>query len=89
MEEMEHGAADEDGFGDAGGHSGSVELGEAERRLAKLAVLLLGVREPFHQALLVYIFDAAAALARVEKWLFDSAFAPAYPTGVSVVAMSV
>lgn len=43
-----------------------IEFCETERGLAKLAVLLLGVGEPFHQTFLVDEFDAAAAFAWVE-----------------------
>jgi hypothetical protein len=66
-----------------------VELGEAERRLAKLAILLLGVGEPFHQAFLVHKFDTAAALARIEERLFGGAFTAAYPTSVTILDMSI
>lgn len=48
------------------GHVGIVELCEAEGRFAKLAVLLLRVRQPFHQTFLVDILNAAAAFAWVE-----------------------
>jgi len=48
------------------GHVGAVELGEAEGRLAEFAVLLLGVGEPLHQAVLMYMLDAATAFARIE-----------------------
>lgn len=44
-----------------------VELGESEGGLAQLAVLLVGVRQPLHEAVLVDMFDASAALARVEQ----------------------
>jgi hypothetical protein len=47
-------------------HVGSVELGEAKGRFAKLAVLLLGVGQPLHQAVLVDVLDASAAFARIE-----------------------
>ena len=58
-------------------HIGIVELGEAEGRLAQLAVLLVRVREPFHQAFLVDEFDAAAAFAGVEERFGGRAFAAA------------
>jgi hypothetical protein len=73
-------AAYEDGGRNPDGHAGVVELGEAERGLAKLAVLLLRVRQPLHEAFLVDVFDAAAALARVEERLVCGAFPPTYAT---------
>jgi hypothetical protein len=65
-------------------HIGVVELGETKRRLAELAVLLLGVREPLHQAVLVDVLDAAAAFARIEEGIVGSGLASAYAAGVGV-----
>lgn len=72
----------EDVEGDGLWHVRGVELGEAEGRFAQLAVLLLGMGKPFHQAVLVNVFDAATAFARVEQRLIWSSLAPAYSTGV-------
>lgn len=47
-------------------HEWRVELSEAKRCLAQLAVLLLRMRQPLHQTVLVDVLYAAAALARVE-----------------------
>lgn len=43
-----------------------IELCESEGRLAKLAMLLLRVLQPLHEAFLVNKHDAATALARME-----------------------
>lgn len=48
------------------GHIGGVELCESKGSLAQLAVLLLRVGKPFHQAVLMDVFDAAAAFTRIE-----------------------
>jgi hypothetical protein len=47
-------------------HARAVELGEAERRFAEFAVLLLGVGQPFHQAILMNMLNTAATFARTE-----------------------
>lgn len=59
-------------------HVRIVKFREAEGRLAQLAVLLVRVRKPLHEAFLVDILDAATAFARVEERLFGAAFAAAY-----------
>lgn len=41
---MANGAAEENGGGNAGGHMGMVQLGEAEGGFAQLAVFLLRMR---------------------------------------------
>lgn len=64
---MQDGPLYKDGGGKGLGHVRMVQLGEAKGRLAELTVLLLGVGEPFHQAVLVDEFDTAATLARVEE----------------------
>jgi hypothetical protein len=87
LEYVHGGAADKDGGGDAARHGGVVELGEAEGRLAELAVLLLRVREPLHEALLVDVFDAAAALAREEQRLLLSALAAADAARIRLVVV--
>lgn len=71
---------DEYVYGQRLGHVGGVELGEAERRLAELAVLLLRVRQPLHQTVLVDKFDATAALAWIEQRLFWCTLATTYST---------
>lgn len=88
-EHVQGSTTDEDGGRDGVGHSRVVQLGEAKGGFAELAVLLLGVRQPFHEALLVDIFDAAAALAWVEERLIQSAFAAAYSAGVGLVLVMV
>ena len=47
-------------------HVWVIELREPKRGFTQLAVLLLRVRQPFHQAALMNELDAAAALAWVE-----------------------
>jgi hypothetical protein len=76
---------DEDVPWQLGWHIGIVEFGKAERRLTQLAVLLVRVREPFHQAFLVNILNAAAAFAWVEERLLWCAFTAAYAAGGMVV----
>lgn len=44
-------------------HVRGVEFGEAKGGFAKLAIFLLRVRQPFHEAILVYKHDAAATPA--------------------------
>jgi hypothetical protein len=61
-----------------------VEFGEAKGRLAELAVLLVGVRKPLHQAVLVDELDAATALAGVEERLRSGSLAAAYPARVAL-----
>lgn len=58
--------ADEYVEGQALRHVWGVKLSEAEWRLTQLTMLLLGVGEPFHQAILVDELDATTAFARVE-----------------------
>lgn len=64
------------------GHVGIVEFGEAEGRLAQLAVLFVGVTEPFHQAVLVHKLDAARAFAWVEERLIETTLAATNAAGV-------
>lgn len=66
------------------GHVGSVEFGEAKGCLAQLAVFLLGMGQPFHQAVLMDIFDASAAFARIEEGFVCGAISPTYSTGVGI-----
>lgn len=66
------------------GHVRRVELCEPERSLAKLAVLLLRMRQPLHQAVLVDIFYTTTTLARKEERLVVGGFASAYSTGVDI-----
>lgn len=63
-------------------HGVVVQFREAEGSLAQLAVFLLGMREPFHQTLLVDKLDTATAFARVVEWLLRRCFAPTYATRV-------
>lgn len=62
-----------------------VELGEAERRLAQLAVLLLGVGQPLHQAVLMDELDAAAAFAGIEEWFVFGSLRATYSTSVGFI----
>ena len=62
-----------------------VELGEAEGRLAQLAVLFLRMGQPLHQTVLVHIFDAATAFAGVEERFLDGALGSAYSTGIRII----
>lgn len=87
LQDVDGGAAEKDGGGYGGGHGGMVQLGEAEGRLAQLAVFLLGVGQPLHETFLVHILDAAAALARVEERLFGGAFSATDATGVDIVSV--
>jgi len=82
---VDGGTAEEDGCGYAMGHARVVKFCETERGLAQLAVFLLRVREPLHEAFLVHIFDASAAFARVEQRLVWAALAAANATGVDIV----
>lgn len=75
---------DENIEGDGLWHVRGVELGEAEGCFAQFAVLLLGMGEPFHEAILVNILDAATAFARVEQGLIRCSLASAYSTGVGL-----
>lgn len=75
--------------GDGVGHLGRVKLREPKGGLAKLAVFLLRVREPFHQTVLVDVFDASAAFARVEQGFVGRGLAAADPAGVRVDAGTV
>lgn len=64
------------------GHAGVIELGKAKGGFAELAVFLLGVRQPLHQAFLVDVFDAAATLARIEERFFQGTLAATYTASV-------
>jgi hypothetical protein len=44
------------------------------------------VRQPFHQALLVDVFDAAAAFARIEERFLVGALSTAYATGIGLIS---
>jgi hypothetical protein len=66
------------------GHVGRVKLGEAEGRLAELAVFLLGMRQPFHQAILMDVLYAATAFARIKERLVRSTFAPTDSTCIGI-----
>ena len=66
-------------------HVGIVELGEAEGRLAQFAVLLVRVREPFHETFLVDELDAAAAFARMEERFVGGAVGSTDATGGRLV----
>jgi hypothetical protein len=85
---MQYSPADEDARRQSLGHVRRVELCEVEGRLAQLAVLLLRVRQPLHQAVLVHELDAAAALARIEERLVSRPFASAYSAGVHILTAS-
>ena len=61
-----------------------VELGEAERRLAEFAVLLVRVTKPFYETLLVHELDAAGAFAGVEEGFGGAAFRATDAAGVRV-----
>lgn len=65
-------------------HLGRVELGETKRGLAQLAVFLVGVRQPFHEAILVDKHDAASTLAREVQGLFLVSLGTAYSTSIDV-----
>lgn len=82
---MDGGTAEKDRGGNGLGHGRMVQLGEAEGRLAQLAVFLLRVGQPLHQAFLVDIFDAAAALAGIEERLLGGALSPTYSTCIGIV----
>jgi hypothetical protein len=43
------------------------------------------MRQPFHQAFLVDVFDAAAAFARKEQRLFSGALSSTYAAGIGFV----
>jgi hypothetical protein len=85
---MQSGAAQKDGRGYAAGHAGMVQLREAKGRLAQLAVLLLGVGQPLHQALLVDVLDTTTALARVKQRLVNCALPAAYTASVCFVSVT-
>ena len=82
---MQDSAADKDDGRYPVWHSWMVEFGEAEGCFAEFAVLFLGMRQPLHQAVLVDVFDAAAAFARVEQRLLSGALATTYSAGVGLV----
>jgi len=65
------------------GHMRVIELGEAKGCLAEFAVFLVGMREPFHQAVLVHKLDASTALARIEQGLRGCALATADPACIT------
>ena len=85
LQDVDGGAAEKDGGWDGVGHGGMVQLGEAERRLAQLAVLLLRVGQPLHEAFLVDVFDAAAALAGIEERFLGGALTPTDTTCIGIV----
>ena len=59
-----------------------VELCESKGSLARLAMLLLRVGEPFHETFLVDELDAPTAFAGMEERFFSGAFSAAYSTGI-------
>ena len=63
---MYHGATKEDPGGKVLWHIRRIQLCKSEWRFAELAILLLRVGQPFHQAILVDVLDGTAALARVK-----------------------
>lgn len=65
-----------------GGHLRVVELCKPKGRLAQLAMFLLRVRQPLHQAVLVDKLDATAAFARVEQGFFSRSFSSTYSAGI-------
>ncbi len=67
-------------------HVWRIQLREAKGGLAKLTVLLLRMRQPFHQAVLVNVLDTATAFARMKQGLGIASFSSAYPAGVHVSA---
>lgn len=85
LQNVDGGTAEKDGGGNGFGHGGMVQLGEAERRLAQLAVFLLRVGQPLHQTFLVDVFDAAAALAGVEERFLGGALSPTDSTCIGIV----
>lgn len=67
-------------------HIGRVQLGEAEGRFAQLAVLLLGMREPLHQAVLVDELDASTAFAGVEELFCLGCLPSTYSAELNLIA---
>lgn len=61
-----------------------VEFCEAKGRFTELAVLLVGMGEPLHQAVLVDELDAATALAGVEERLCSRSLTATYPACVAL-----
>jgi hypothetical protein len=61
-----------------------VEFCKAEGRLAEFTMLLVGVREPFHKAVLVDELDTATALAGVEERLCSRSLTATYPARVAL-----
>jgi hypothetical protein len=51
---------------------------------AEFAVFLLRMGQPFHEAVLMDIFDASTTFARIEKWFFCCPFAAAYTASVNI-----
>ena len=63
-------------------HVRIVQLGKPEGRLTQLAVLFLGVGQPFYQARLVDELDAPTAFARIKQLVLIRAFTTANPTRI-------
>lgn len=74
--------AEEDAGGKILRHVWRIQLCKPEGGLAELAVFLLRVGQPFHQAVLVDVLDTAATFARVEERLRITSLHSAYPAGV-------
>jgi hypothetical protein len=85
IEEVEKQLSEEEGKRQYRRHCFIVEFGEAKWCLAQLAVLLLGVYEPFHEAFLMDKSNASTAFARVEQRLLLGRFSATYSTVVSSI----
>ena len=75
---MQSSPTQENGRGYAIGHARVIQLREPKGRLAQFTVLLLGVRQPLHQALLMDVLDTTTALAREEQRLIGRTLPAAY-----------
>lgn len=66
-------------------HMGRIEFRKSEGCLAEFAVLLLRMRQPLHETVLVDKLDTAIAFARVEQRFLVGSLAPTYPACVCLV----
>jgi hypothetical protein len=61
-----------------------IEFGEAKGGLAELTVLLLRMRQPFHQTFLMDVFDATTAFAGIKQGLSIRGLTSTDSTGISL-----